>query len=34
LQREAATALLPYAKSGGQVVFDAPAHIVSAQKAA
>ena len=34
LQREAATALLPYAKSDGQVVFDGPAHIVSARKAA
>lgn len=34
LLREAATALLPFVKSNGEVAFDAPAHIVTAQKAA
>jgi hypothetical protein len=34
LLREAAVALRPYAKADGTVVFDAPAHIVTAGKAA
>ena len=32
LQREASTALRPYAKANGEVVFDAPAHIAVAER--